>query len=305
MMTGFDTTAGLKLTSSKMQFVELRYKSGKLFVQDINEIYFNEKINFAKDKETKISALLQGAYDEILLQNPVKDISISISVPQNLIYSMQVPFEESLLYTDLIEQFRWELSLLYPFLDSRELFIQYYPLKKTEYNTRTTAYVTALPRNYFKIFSEFCKTNNLYLRFVDSAHTASDKALSANKDITGDKLLLSLMIDEKILSFIFYSNGDPFLLRSYAFTNASEIPQLVRNEFEKNGFNEPVSNAYISGDELSGPFIDMLSEKTGITFSTFNPFSQLQLDAGIRDNRFYLQKNSSFSPAVGISIRSF
>jgi Tfp pilus assembly PilM family ATPase len=303
-MTDFDSTAGLKVTSSKIQFVELSIKSGSVLVKDLQEIFFNEKIDFQKDKETKISALMQGAFDEILLQKDIGEIFISFSLPQHLFYSIQIPYNETLLYSDLIEQFRWELSLLFPFLDSKELLIQYFPVSVNSFSNNPTAFVTALPRNILNVFSEFCKNNNLHLRFIDASHTASDNALSVNKDISGEKLLLSTMVDEKILSLIFYSYGEPFIFSNIPFKNASEIPELVLKEIEKSNFNEPLTNAFISGDELSASFIDRLSARTKINFSLFNPFAKLQLDQQVLDNKHYLIKNNSFSPAVGISIRS-
>jgi Tfp pilus assembly PilM family ATPase len=304
-MTGFDTTAGIKVTSSKIQLVELSIKSGVVLVKDLNEVFFNEKIDFQKDKETKISALLQGAYDEVLLQRPLKDIYVSICVPLSLTYSIQTGFEESLLYSDLIEQFRWELSLLYPYQDAKELIIQYYPVASNEFVGNNSAYVTAVPRHLVNIFNTFCRDNNLHLRFIDSSHTASDKALVTNIDITREKLLLSLLIEDKTLSFIFYSQGEPFLFRSKQFGNASEIPDLVNNEVIKNNFGVQINKAYITGDEISNTFIEKLSNKTNIPFIRFNPFSKLQLDPLVLENKYYLLKNSSFSPAVGISIRSF
>jgi Tfp pilus assembly PilM family ATPase len=303
-LTDFDITAGLKFTSSKMQLLELQLKSGVVYVKDLNEVFFNEKVNFLKDKETKISALLQGAFDEALLQRSLKDIYVSVTVPQNLFYSVQLPFEESLLYSDLVEEFRWQLSLLYPFIDAKELLIQYFPLPQNEFQQTSTAFVTALPRNIVQIFLSFCKSNNLKLRFIDSSHTASDRALIANRDITSDNLILSLFVEEKVLSFTFYHFGEPFLFSNLTFDNASEIPHLVQKEISKHKFEGLVNGAFISGDEISNSFTERLSEKTNITFNQFNPFSKLQLEPEILDNKFYLLKNNSFSSAVGISIRS-
>jgi Tfp pilus assembly PilM family ATPase len=74
---------------------------------------------------------------------------------------------------------------------------------------------------------------------------------------------------------------------------------------KKNKFGGQIDAAYISGDEISNSFMERISEKTDINFLMFNPFSKLQLDPNVLDNKYYLLKNSSFSPAVGISIRSF
>jgi hypothetical protein len=304
-MTEFNTTAGIKITGSKMQLVELSIKSGSVVVKDLFEVFFNEKIDFHKDKETKISALLQGAFDEILLQRSFQDIYVSVCIPMNLSYSMQTPFEESLLYTDLIEEFRWQLSLLYPYVDAKELILQYYPVEKNEFLQENTAYVTAIPRSLSSVISQFSKDNSLNLRFIDSSHTASDKALVTNRDLSSERLVLSLMVEDKILSFIFYSNGEPFLFKTAVFNNASEIPDMVLNEIRGNNFDSKINTAYITVDELSNAFIEKLSEKTAVNFIKFNPFSKLQLDPKVLDDKNYLLKNSSFSPAVGISIRSF
>jgi hypothetical protein len=303
-MIDLESTAGFKITNSKIQVVELSLKSGSIYVKDIIEVFFNEKIDLYKDKETKISALLQSAFNEILLQNPINDKYISFSIPQNLFYSTQLVYEQSLLYTELIEDFRWQLSLVYPFLNVNEVDIQYFPIRKNEFIKNNQAYVTALPRSISSIFSKFCENNNLHLRFIDSTHTASDKALLSGSDISATRVLLSLMIEENFLSFIFYTNGEPFLFRTLAYNGAHDIPGLVVDEIEKNNLQGLIDNGFVSGDELSPSFITRLSEKINISFKQFNPFSKLQLDPAILENKFYLLKNNSFSPAVGISIRS-
>ncbi len=304
-MIGQDIIAGLKVSSSKIQVVELNLRSGVAHVRDLYEVFFNEKIDFNQDKETKIGALLQGAFNEILLQKPLKNINVSVTIPQSLVYSFQSPFEESLLYSDLIEEFRWQFSLLYPFIDSNELMIQYYPLQKNNFNAGNTAFVTAVPRNIVRMFTDFCNANSFKLRFIDSFHNASDKALITSRNIKEEKLLLSLLVGDKKLSFIFYSFGEPFLFSSIDYQNASEIPELVINEISNKNLSEPIRTSYICGDEISHAFIEKLSERTNISFSSFNPFSGLQLDTQVLENKFYLLKNNSFSPAVGISIRSY
>ena len=129
-MTGFENHAGFNISSSKLQVVEVNYEGEQFKLVNVDEAYFNDPIDLEKDKDTKISALLQGAFDELLIKKSLKATSISFTLPFELFHITQVPYDNTLLYQDMIDQFRWELSVLYPYISTKNLVLQYFEIEK-------------------------------------------------------------------------------------------------------------------------------------------------------------------------------
>src|SRR5665647_1328256 len=165
-MNSFENHAGFNISSSRLQVVEINFKSDKFHLENVDEAYFNEPMNLAHDKETKINILLQSAYNELLIKNPIKCNFASFTLPLDLFHIMQVPYDNTLLNQDLIEEFRWEYTILYPFLPITELVIQYIEIDKNKLNEAGTAIVIALSRKFLQIIHNFCTYNKLKIRFI-------------------------------------------------------------------------------------------------------------------------------------------
>ncbi|HSD63032.1 MAG TPA: hypothetical protein VLB50_04510, partial [Ignavibacteriaceae bacterium] len=101
-MTGFENHLGFTISSSKLQVVEIVRKEDEFVLENIDEAFFNDSINLETDKETKISAMLQGALDEIILRNAFQSSTASFSLPLELFKVIQVPYDNTLLHHDLI-----------------------------------------------------------------------------------------------------------------------------------------------------------------------------------------------------------
>ena len=222
-MTGFENHAGFTITDSKLQVVEVIYNDSQFILENVDEAYFNEQINFERDKETKISALLQGAFDEIQIKKLLKSTSVSFTLPFDLFYIMQIPFDNTLLHQDLIEEFRWELSLLYPFLNLRDLVIQFLEIDKSEYSNVNTALILATQRKYLKMLNEICINNKFKLKFVDNVHIASEKSLSINNNFNDKNLTLSVYFNSKNLSVLFALHGKLIYYKLIPINSVREI----------------------------------------------------------------------------------
>lgn len=82
-MPGFDNHLGFNISSSKLQVVEVNYVGEQFRLVNVDEAYFNDPIDFENDKETKISALLQGAFDELIIKKNFNSNSASFTLPSN------------------------------------------------------------------------------------------------------------------------------------------------------------------------------------------------------------------------------
>ncbi len=306
-MTGFENHIGFTILSTKLQLVEIIYKDGKFILETVDEAYFNEPLNLEIDKETKISALLQGAFNELLIKKPLKSNVASFSLPFELFYMMQVPYDNTLLHQDLIEEFKWEFSVLYPYSAHKDLVIQYIEVEKNNIINYNSAIVIGIERKYLQIIHNFCSENNLQLKFVDNVHLASERALTLSNPLLGRGIVLSVYFTTKNLSILFSLNGKPIYLNVIPLTDVGEIPALLLNEtssresfFMKRNL---IEKAFITGEGISETVIKTLRNALEIDFIKFNPFEKLKPNPVLFDNEYYSEKYNSFSPATGVAIR--
>ena len=99
-IAGNENHTGFTLTSAKVQFVEISFKNEKFVLQNIDEVYFDEHLNLTDDKETKITSVLQTAFNELLIKNRFSASSASFTLPVEMFYTVQIPYDNSLLYQE-------------------------------------------------------------------------------------------------------------------------------------------------------------------------------------------------------------
>ena len=305
-MNGFENHAGFNISSYKLQVVEVNYRNEQFYLQNIDEVYFDDRINFPDDKDTKIISLLQSAFNELLINNQLYSSFASFTLPFELFHIIQVPYDDSLLHKDLLDEFLWEFEVLYPHISSTDLVIQYIEIDGNKIIPQKTAIVTAIKRKYLKLIKDFCNQNNLQLRFIDNSHFASDRVLALS-NLASKGLVLSLYINKNYLSIIFSLDGKLIKCKVIQLTNAGEITGYLLNEIKNVGGNplslESFSAAFISGEDLSPSMVKSLQNAIGIEFHQFNPFEKIKPDPKLIENKFYSDKYISFSPAAGIAFR--
>jgi Tfp pilus assembly PilM family ATPase len=306
-MTGFENHAGFNISSSKLQVVEINHEGEQFKLVNLDEAYFNDPINLETDKDTKISALLQGAFDELLIKKPLKATSISFTLPFELFHIMQVPYDNTLLYQDMIEQFKWELSVLYPYLSTKNLVIQYIEIDKNAFNIMPSSIVFGIQRKYLQMLSGFCQQNNLKLKFIDNLHIAAERALSVGNALVYKGLTLSIYFNNKFLSILYAFNGKPIYFKVIPLNDASEIMEHLLRETKPSPSlkveRSQIEAAFICGDEISGSVVQTLNKTLGLNFILFNPFDKIRPSPSLYDSKLYLEKFNSFSSAAGIAFR--
>jgi Tfp pilus assembly PilM family ATPase len=305
-MMGNENHSGITVTPGKLQLVEINTKNGKSILQNIDEVFFDERLNITEDKETKITSVLQTAFNELLIKNRISPLTASFTLPVEMFYTVQVPYDNTLLYQDLIEEIQWELSILFPFVDPKDLVVQHIEIEKNKIVNQNTILISALRRKYLQMIKHFCDRNNISLRFVDSSLYASERALSCTFDLK-ESISLSLYLSSSSLSLIFSYNGKPVLFKTSTYYSATEIPQIVRRETSPsetiNINRSMIDYAYISGEDISDSLVNTLNRNTGIEFTRFNPFENITPDPKLLENKYFIQKFNTFSPAAGIAYR--
>lgn len=307
-MDGFENHAGFNITSTKLQVVEVKGDSGKLKLSNLNEVFFSQPLDFEKDKEIILLAKLQSAYDELKISTQLKSKSISVALPLKLFFIIQLPFDNTLLYWDLLEEFRWELSVLFPHVQSDELSIQYFEIEKNEYVRKSTAIVSAIPRKYIELIANFCKNNNLKLNFIDSAHFAAERSLIFSEKAVPKELTLSVHISENTTSVIYALDFKPIHTNICSTKSEKEIVSFLEEELSKEKAHKInrklISGSYICGEKVTAELKRKLEYSAGITFSKFNPFFKIDTSALVDNSKYSADTFNSFAPAAGIAYRT-
>lgn len=295
--------AGFTLSNVKLQAVEVDAKHGRLNVSAIDEVYFNEEIDLINDKETKISAMLLAAYEELCIKNSITSSSISFSLPQELFISAILPVEQSLLHSDLVEEFRWRLSIMYPYYNWNDYVLRYYETYGVSHNIGDSALVFALNRKYIKIVNNFCTQINVKLKFIDHCHLASNNLVMLNSE-KGRNVLLSLFLAQKIFSVLITMNGKPMYYKDIPISKFHEITGLIKEKIiglRNDSFN--FTDATLFGDSSSHAITKVLSELTGINFSLVNPFKHFTAEDNLLTTKYFTETNHFFSPSAGTTVR--
>jgi hypothetical protein len=306
-MAGFFTHAGMNVSGTKLQIVEIVGSPDSVLLDNLNEVIFAQPIDFKSENETKILTQFQTAFDEFRLGKPFKSKKLSFSLPLEMFYIAQLPFENTLLHKDIMEEFKWEFSVMYPFLNPEDLILQYLEVEKNMIFTKNTAVVYAIERKYLKILNKFCVQNDLNLGYIDNAHLASERALALSNSVIKQGLRLSVYVSKKHLSIILSLDGKTVSQKVHKLESQDVIYQIIEHELSptksKNIMKGLVKAAYITGEISTDALAKNLSEKTGITFISFNPFDKLSTTPKILESHLYSQKSNSFSSAAGIAYR--
>jgi len=298
---------GLSITSLKLKVVELSNNGNGFTVENVDEAYFSEPVNFDKDKETKIYSVLQNAYNELLIKRPFRLSSVSLALPSELFHVMHIPYDNSLLNEDLIEEFKWEFSVNFPYLNARDLVIQYFEMEKNNFINYNSAVVIGIQRRYLQFFSTFCEKNELQLKFIDNAHFASERALAYNYPIQSKGLVLSVYIADNYLSLIFLFKGKPVNCKLIPLANASEIVPILQEELNTSEFvhgnRDILDGVFINGEDITDSLVSTLEELVEVEFIKFNPFEKFDFNPALSKNRRFTENYNSFGAAAGIAFR--
>lgn len=306
-MNEINSHAGINISLSKLQLLEVAREGEKFQIINVNESLFDEPLNLESQKETFFSAQLQSAFDQIRIKKNLKSSYVSFSLPQEIFFTAELPFDNSLLCQDLIEEFKWEFSLLYPFIPAEDMVLQYYEMEKNPLNTKSTALVLLIEKKFIRLIKEFCMKNELSLRYIDSAMLSANNLINSLSHHFSESYVLNVFLSEKTVAVIVNLNGNPAHLKILQRTGKEQTADLISNILNtaqlkpiKTGL---LNEAYISGSGVSAELISQVRLTTGLTFRQFNPFTSLQVKSGIENSHLLKENYSSFISAAGMAFR--
>ncbi|NOX16855.1 MAG: hypothetical protein GXO87_01040 [Chlorobi bacterium] len=305
-MSLYQCHTGLNITGDRLQLVEIEYKDEGLILSNIGEEYFDEYPD-PFGKETKFNSLLQKAFDEIILRKPLKSNFVSFSLPFYFFKILELPFDHSLIKTDLIDQFKWELATLYPHEKESEFLTQHIDLSGCKEMGNNNAILISAQKKQLKIIHKFCVRNNLQLKFADYTHIAANNLIQLVGNNERGNNFVSLHISDRYYSFSYNCDNIPVFFDIKRLGSIVEIIDSVSASFEKvKKRSLPIDSLgayFLSGADVSETLAGQLKQNFETDFHLLNPAGEaIIIDEKIKDS-FDKNEFHTFAAPAGIALR--
>ncbi len=305
-MALYQNHAGLHISKSKLQIVELVHRNDRFILGNVDEEYFPDIFSF-NDRESKIISILQSAYNELISRKPLKSSSISFSLSNLSFKSFDIPFDKSLAKDDLLDHLKWELSVLYPDLKGGDYLIQNIKVTGGDYREGSNIIVFVLQKNILSTLYKFCQRNNLNLRFVDHEHMSANSIIFMEHEKNKDSLFCSLYINESYFSIMLLHQFRPIYFRNREFNSPEEFLKVADNEIDNIrtlvGDLSHISASYLHGSAYSQNILEQINLLSDLNFTYSNPFSKIEKDANVKESDFVKEKYNLFCAAAGVAYR--
>lgn len=306
-MTALENRAGIHITSTKIQYVEFAFRNQEYILEYLDEAYFDEELQLRTDKETKLLSKIQSAFNEIAANHKVNAKSLFVALPPECFHIMRVPYDNTLLRQDLLTQFTWEFTQLFPHESAEDYSIQFYEIEDAHFTKRNYSIITALHRRFLRVAKSFAQKNSFLLEAVRYSHFSSDSALLLNYPAVNEGMYLSLLLENAVLSFELLMNGKPVYLRTRQMKSEGELRQILKAELETlsqyNIDREQISSAFLFADRLTPAFVSSIEEHTGLKIFPVNPFKRFTIHAKLSTSKVLKEHFYSFAPAAGACYR--
>jgi Tfp pilus assembly PilM family ATPase len=305
-MNGIQRCAGINITASRLQFVEVEKESDQLVVTNIGQALISPPINFDDQVEGNVQNQLQTAFEEIKIRNPVTSTIASFTLPPELFITIQLPYDGNLSQKEIREEFNWEISQLYPFIPIDDLAIKFYELKKGLLPGKHNALVVALSKKYLLLIKSICLKNNLTPRLVDNASITANSFINNSAFAGAESVTVNIFNSRHSITLFINISSKPLYVKVFQKQEDDQVGRIIE-ELSQENFKKVLSrqftNAFISGEDTGTDLLSELQNSTGLEFKKFNPFDFLRLKPGIPGDEISEGHYNTFTPTAGIASR--
>lgn len=305
-MNGIQRCAGINITSSRLQFVEVEKESDQLVVTNIGQTFISPQINFEDQVEAYIQNQIQTSFDEIKIRNPISSTIASFTLPPELFITIQLPYDANLNQKEIREEFNWEISQLYPFIPIEDLAIKFYELEKGLLPGKNNALVVALSKKFLLLIKYFCSKNNLTPRLVDNASITANSFMNNSAFTGAESVTINIFNSRHSITLFINIASKPVYVKVFP-KHEDRIISRIIEDLSKENFKKvlsgPLTNAFISGEDIGTDLLSELQNSTGLEFKKFNPFNFLRLKPGIPGDEISKVYFNTFISAAGIASR--
>lgn len=307
-MPSLDDRIGISVSSQKIQVVEVGFQDGGRLLNHIDEALLPAPLNFTSDKEVVLLSGLQSAFNILAERTNLKNRQVSIALPPEFFYSFTVPADQTIVKQDLMDNFRWEFSVLFPFLTSEDYSLNYYEIDRPgSMSKERRVIVFALSRKIINLLIMVCKRNNLEIKLIDHSHFSADKSLLMNRAELLNGSLVSVCISTNYFSVEYLDQGKPQYFNGRGFDSTQEFLHNLSEELQ--AINDAgyilnnLENFFLTGDSLSEPLLSAVRNATRYPFQMSNPFSALILGGAGLNKELLHTRNYNFNSAAGLCYR--
>lgn len=305
-MNELQRCGGLNITSSKLQIIEIEKFSDQYIISNIDQASINPSINFTDNIDSAASAQIQSAFDDIKARNAIKSSFLSFTLPPELFITIQLPYDNNLQHNEVIEEFRWELSMLFPFQSADELAVKFYQLGKQAPPGSTYALVVAVNKKNLLFCKNFCKKNNITPRFVDNASVSANYLISSSYRSEKGVNSVNVYYSSSSVTLFINNFSKPFLVKEFSKADKNYL-RAIAETLSAEPVNKIVGNAdlqtFVTGENINDELISDLNSATGLNFRRFSPLEIFKVKDGIINSYSQLNDIVSFTPAAGIASR--
>ena len=305
-MNGIQKCAGINITASRLQFVEVEKESDNLHVVNLGQTFMSPPIIYDEKDEVRIQEQLQTAFDEIKIRNPFTATLASFTLPPELFITIQLPYDTNLTQKEIREEFNWEISQLFPFIAVEDLAIKFYELDGSFLPGRNNALIVALNKSFLLMIKNFCLKNNLTPKLVDNASITANSFINNYLDNSKKAVSINLFNSKNSITLFINILSKPAYVKVFSKHNDDYIGNIIE-EISINNFKEVLTQSFnsaiLSGEELEGDLLSEIGRGTGLVFEKFNPFVVVKLKPDFQNYEISPEQFSSFTSATGIASR--
>jgi Tfp pilus assembly PilM family ATPase len=302
-MTLLTNQVGLNITNDKIQLVEIVKKDNDLFLENVDQEFFEELIS-DKTKEAKFIHILQNSFNEIILRNPIISSKVSLTIPSSYFTIFEIPVDKNLTKNDVNDYINWEISKIFPEEKSSDFAFQKIVLSSLNFLQTKRILVFCIRKEILKQIHKFCLRNNLHLKTIDNAHIASSLLFQHNAD---EKIKLSIYIENSDLSVLIFSKKDLIFENHNSFKNVNDIPKLIleiTGEFySRNLIEGHIESIYAFGDQVTQELKNNIEKIINLKIENIDSFSKLNINEKLTNNKYVTELSQKFSAAASISLR--
>lgn len=305
-MNEMQSCAGISLTSSKLQFIEIEKESDLLQVVNCGQTFFSPQIDFELQDESIVLDQLQSAFDEIKIRHPIKSNNISFALPPEFFITQQLPYDSNLNQSEIKDEYMWELSEMFPHISINDLALKFYELDNTLLQGSNNALVVALNKKYLLMIKQFCQANKLNPKLVDNSSIAANTFL--NKEFLNDVNVVRINIfDSKNMITVFINvSSKPAFVKTFGKDKKDYVIKML-SELSDDKIKSTLQNsrceAIISGEEPDPELVYQLAKIIGSELKKLNPFEIIKFKNESSNNSVLADDFTMFTSVVGIASR--
>lgn len=293
---------GISLTEDKIQLVEIVNRDNSVYLENVDEEYFEESIN-ENTKEGKFIHILQNAFNEIVLRKPVSSSKISVALPPQYFKIFKLPIDKNLTKNDVNEYIKWELTKLFP-TDTNSIYsFQKIVLSSPSYESYKKVLVFAIDQSILKRIHKFCVRNNLKLQFVDNSLISSSTLI--HEEIKTQNVL-SLLIENNYLSTFLFSKSDIIFEKNIHFNSVPDISENIKSIIEEiysakliNG----IDKIYIFGNNVTKELCNDINATTEIEVEKAKPFNTINISSELQESKYVVDLSEKFAASASVAFR--